>query len=149
MDREVRTCARDHADQHVVEMIFENTRMLCTVVNQFGGCAPYRLITHMLHPVGGFPVKLEMALQAIPGINEYRYRYRKTLDHKSASVIKTLLQPRIDNIGLKEFAYALHEVYRIPRDAVKAYRLFYINERSRFAKWSRRKEPGWYRNGTN
>jgi hypothetical protein len=34
--------------------------------------------------------------------------------------------------------------YKIPGDAVKAYRRFYIAEKRYFARWSRRDKPEWF-----
>lgn len=35
------------------------------------------------------------------------------------------------------------EQYKVPGDLVMAYRGFYIGEKLRFAKWTRRKRPKW------
>lgn len=153
LDKDIRTCARYHADQHVVKMILESAQMLCTVVNQNGGSSPYKT-THTRHPCTLWAdaslsnwkwlYRLALALN-----DEYRYRYRRSSDHKSASVIKTLSQPMIEDIGLTDFAQAMPEVYRVPGNAVKAYRMFYIKEKAHFAKWTRRKKPGWFRSGSS
>ncbi len=42
LDRDIRKCARYHADQHVVKMTLESAQMLCTVVNPAGGRSPRR-----------------------------------------------------------------------------------------------------------
>jgi len=34
--------------------------------------------------------------------------------------------------------------YRIPGNPVQAYRNFYIGDKSRFARWTRRRPPKWY-----
>ena len=49
LDRDIPTCARYHADQHVVKMILESAQMLCTVINLSGGRSPYKS-THPQHP---------------------------------------------------------------------------------------------------
>lgn len=153
LDTDIRKCARYHADQHVVKMILESAQMLCTVVNQNGGSSPYNT-THSSHPctlwTGASLTNWEWLYRLALALNdEYKYRYRTTRSHKSAEVVKELSSPSIDDIGLTEFAQAMPEVYRVPGDAVKAYRRFYIEEKSRFAKWTRRREPGWFRNGLN
>jgi hypothetical protein len=33
--------------------------------------------------------------------------------------------------------------YKIPGNAVKAYRQFYLGEKMKFAKWTRRRSPEW------
>lgn len=150
LDTDIRTCARYHADQHVVKMILESAQMLCTVVNQNGGASPYKS-THTRHPCtlwAGASLsnwkwlyRLSLALN-----DEYRHRYCKTSDHKSAGVVKTLSPPSINDIGLTEFAQVMQKGFRVPGDAVKAYRRFYINEKSHFVKWTRRKVPMWFKN---
>lgn len=151
LDTNIRTCARYHADQHVVKMILESAQMLCTVVNQNGGASPYKS-THTRHPctlwAGASLSNWKWLYRLAKALNdEYRYRYRRTTDHKSAGIVKALSPPLIDDIGLTEFAQAVPEIYRVPGDAVKAYRRFYIKEKSSFAKWTRRKEPIWFRKG--
>lgn len=151
LDTDIRKCAQYHADQHVIKMILESAQMLCTVVNLNGGYAPYRS-THTRHPctiwAGASLSNWKWLYRLALALNdEYRYRYRANLHHKSAEVVKTLSLPKIDDIGLTEFAQAMPEIYRVPGDAVKAYRKFYIEEKSRFAKWTRHKKPGWFRNG--
>ena len=148
LDRDIRRCARYHADQHVVKMILESAQMLCTVVNEAGGKAPYKT-THVHHPCTLWTgqslsnwlwlQKLAMALN-----DEYRYRYGASKDHKSAVIVKNLPVPPIEDKGLTEFAQAMPEQYRVPGDAVAAYRRFYAGEKSRFARWTRRSRPKWF-----
>jgi hypothetical protein len=148
LDSDIKTCARYHADQHVIKMILESAQMLCTVININGGRAPYKT-THMKHPCtlwAGRSLsnwrwlrRLALALN-----QEYRYRFRAVSDHASASVIRELPPPPIIDVGRTEFAQAMPERYKVPGDAVQAYRHFYIGEKARFAKWTRRRPPGWF-----
>lgn len=47
---------------------------------------------------------------------------------------------------LTPFAQAMPDQYRIPDDSVRAYRNYYIYEKSRFAKWERgTAPPRWYK----
>jgi len=39
------------------------------------------------------------------------------------------------------------DAYRQPGDAVQAYRNYYVGEKHRFAKWTRRRPPKWYTTG--
>ena len=148
LDRDIKTCARYHADQHVVKMILESAQMLCTVVNRTGGRAPYKS-THAKHPctlwVGKSLSNWRWLCRLALALNqEYRYRYRTVSDHKSASVIRDLPLPELADIGLTEFAQAMPEQYKVPGDAVRAYRQFYIGEKAKFAKWTRRRPPVWF-----
>lgn len=38
----------------------------------------------------------------------------------------------------------LPDSYKVAGDAVAAYRAFYLGEKSRFARWTRRAAPGWW-----
>jgi hypothetical protein len=37
--------------------------------------------------------------------------------------------------------------YKVPNDAITAYRNYYVGEKSRFAKWTNREIPVWYTQG--
>jgi len=151
LDLNIRKCARYHADQHVVKMILESAQMLCTVLNQSGVKTPYRS-THLHHPCtlwAGASLRNWKWLRSLAlSLNdEFRYRFGKTVDHQSARVIKALPAPLIADSGLTEFAQTMPQKYRVPGDAVLAYRRFYIGEKSRFAVWTRRRVPRWFRQG--
>ncbi|MBU4318802.1 MAG: hypothetical protein KKF30_16205 [Proteobacteria bacterium] len=153
LDRDVGKCARYHADQHVIKMILESAQMLCTVVNHYGGKAPYRS-THQNHPctlwAGHSLSNWQWLYRLALALNrEYRYRFRTSSDHKSALVVLGLRQPRIDDVGLTEFAQTMPDPYRVPGDAVTAYRQFYLGEKARFARWTRRKPPRWFSEAGN
>lgn len=128
-------------------MILESAQMLCTVVNQNGGHAPYRS-THLHHPctiwTGASLSNWRWLHRLALALNdEYRYRFRTNSEHKSATIIKKLSPPAIEDFGLTEFAQAVPEAYQVPGDAVAAYRRFYVEEKSRFARWTRRRMPAW------
>lgn len=151
LDVDIKKCARYHADQHVVKMILESAQMLCTVLNQCGVKTPYRS-AHPHHPctlwagasLGNWKWLRSLALSLN---EEFRYRFEKMVDHQSARVIKALPDPPIPDLGLTEFVQTMPEKYRVPGDAVLAYRRFYIGEKSRFVVWTRRRVPCWFRQG--
>jgi hypothetical protein len=78
---------------------------------------------------------------------EYKFRFDKNSDHRSALVIKELPRPTSIDYGLTPFVQVMPEVCKVPGDAVLAYRNFYIREKSRFAKWTKREPPSWYISG--
>jgi hypothetical protein len=51
---------------------------------------------------------------------------------------------KYESAGLTEFAQAMPECYKVPGDAVAAYRRFYQTEKSVFATWTRRPKPAWW-----
>jgi len=135
----------------VVKMILESAQMLCTVINESGGEAPYKA-THINHPCTlwtGQSLSNWLWLQrlALALNDEYQYRYRVLRDHRSASMVRDLSPPHIDDLGLTEFAQAMPDKYKVPGDAVAAYRRFYVGEKWQFAKWTRRRPPKWFVQG--
>jgi 5-methyltetrahydropteroyltriglutamate--homocysteine methyltransferase len=75
---------------------------------------------------------------------EYRYRYDKDRDHASIGVMGEILHHRYESNGLTEFAQAMPDQYKVPGDAVSAYRAFYLGEKYPFARWTRRPAPHWW-----
>jgi len=151
LDLDIPTCARFHADQHVIKMTLESTQILCTVLHRHGIDAPYKP-THARHPctlwAGRSLSNWEWLRRLALALNrEYRYRFGSSGDHRSARVAKSLPLPPLPDSGLTEFAQALPDEYRVPGDAVRAYRAYYIGEKSRFARWTRRRPPRWLTGG--
>jgi hypothetical protein len=59
------------------------------------------------------------------------------------AVISAISHLRYERAGLTEFAQAMPDEYKVPGDAVLAYRQFYLGEKMGFAKWTRRDLPYW------
>ena len=74
---------------------------------------------------------------------EYRYRYDQAQDHKSWTVIQSLVVPDLPDLGLTEHAQAMPDLYRIPHDPISAYRQFYLGEKQALLQWKKRKIPEW------
>ena len=121
--------------------------MLCTVLNKKGFTAPYKS-THIKHPWVlwveesfenfAWLQNLAVALNA-----EYRFRFERDSDHKSIFVLNEISNYNYDSRGLTEFAQAMPDKYKIPGNAVKAYKQFYLGEKMKFAKWTKRHSPKW------
>lgn len=147
LDMDVSACARFHSDRHVVRMTLESAQILCTVLHGLGVPAPYRP-THEMHPCALWAGRslsnwiwlrrLGMALN-----REYRYRFRRSEDHAAGTVIRNLPLPAMPDHGITEFAQAMPAGFRVPGDAVAAYRRYYSVEKSRSATWTRRRKPFW------
>ena len=149
LDKNVEKCAEYHCDKHVIKMILESAQMMSAVVRLSGYDTGYKL-THKNHPCTIWARKslsnYKWLFKLATALNiEYRYRYNKEINHKSYDLIKTLPMPKILDIGLTPFAQAMPEQYR-NKNAVKAYRDYYINEKSDFLKWTKRKTPKWIDN---
>jgi hypothetical protein len=151
LDTDVQTCAEYHADRHVVKMILESTQMLCTVLNTLGVRSPYKS-THVNHPctlwVGASLANWKWLRSLALYLNEeYKYRFDRRNDHKSAIVARGLVYPSIEDVGLTEFAQAMPDEYKVPGNVVAAYRQFYIAEKASFATWTKRPVPDWFSAG--
>ena len=147
LDNDIERCAQYHCDQHVVKMILESAQLLCTALNKKGFSTPYKS-THAKHPCVlwveesyenfAWLKNLALALNT-----EYRFRFEKDSDHKSISVINQITSFEYKNQGLTDFAQAMPDGYKIPGNAVQAYRNFYVGEKMKFAKWTKRSVPEW------
>ena len=147
LDRDIETCAQYHCDQHVVKMILESVQMLCTALNKKGFTTPYKS-THIKHPCvlwveESFGNYLWLKNLALALNTEYRFRYERDTDHKSISVLNEITSCIYEDRGLTEFAQAMPDKYKVPGDVVKAYRQFYLGEKMKFAKWTKRSVPEW------
>ena len=150
LDKDIEKCAQYHCDQHVVKMILESVQILCTALNKKGFTTPYKS-THIKHPCvlwaeQSFENFLWLKSLALALNTEYRFRFERDTDHRSIFVLKEISKYSYKNQGLTEFAQAMPDKYKVPGDAVKAYRQFYLGEKMGFAKWTKRSVPEWARN---
>ena len=149
LDKKIEKCAEYHCDKHVIKMILESAQMMSAVVRLNGYDEGYKL-THKNHPCTIWARKslsnYMWLFKLVERLNaEYRYRYDKGVNHKSYDMVKTLPIPDLPVIGLTPFAQAMPDQYR-NKNAVKAYRDYYINEKSSFLTWTKRKTPEWIDN---
>ena len=147
LDQDIQKCAQYHCDQHVVKMILESVQMLCTALNKKGFETPYKS-THSKHPCvlwveASYQNFIWLSDLTLALNDEYHFRYEKKQDHKSIAVLSQISKYRFEDIGLTEFAQAMPDQYKVPGDAVKAYRQFYQGDKMGFAKWKKRPIPDW------
>jgi hypothetical protein len=142
--------ARNLCDKHVVKMILESAQMLCGAFPS--GEAPYKR-AHWNHPCTiwcrhsrtNYEWLLEHGLALA---DEYSIRYPGK-HHKTSEVLKWLKdnKPKIQDLGLTEFAQAMPEQYKSPL-AIEAYRKYYVFEKAKFAFWKiDSKIPDWFVQG--
>ena len=148
LDNDITACARAHCDRHVSKMILESVQMMCTALHGMGFDVPYRP-THAHHPCVHWVARshdnFEWLGQLAVELNrEYRYRYERDRDHASIAVLRQIEDCRFERSGLTEFAQAMPDAYKVPGDAVSAYRRFYLAEKAPFATWTRRSAPDWW-----
>ncbi|VEN72546.1 conserved hypothetical protein [Candidatus Desulfarcum epimagneticum] len=147
LDTDIEKCAEFHCDQHVVKMTLESVQILCSALSKKNFETPYRP-THQKHPCVLWAEEsydnFEWLSKLAYALNdEYRYRYRRSHDHKSIDALRSVSDMEYERKGLTPFAQAMPEQYRVPGYPVKAYRRFYLGEKMGFAKWTRRGIPYW------
>ena len=77
--------------------------------------------------------------------DEYTHRYGKV--HSTDSLLRDLLMSpptKIKEGGLTTMPQAMPDHCKKP-DSVDAYRTYYIQEKKRFAKWTKRDVPEWFK----
>lgn len=147
LDLDFKKCAEYHCDKHVIKMILEGVQIICTALHLHGHTTPYRP-THKKHPcvlwVAESYENLLWTTELILALNEeYRYRWQKVKDHSSIEILRMVRDKKYINRGLTEFAQAMPQQYRVPNDAVTAYRRYYIGEKLSIATWKNRPTPDW------
>lgn len=148
LDENIKTCAQYHCDQHVVKMILESVQLLCTALNKKGVVTPYKS-THSNHPCviwveQSYDNFLWLSELTFALNEEYKYRYDKTSDHKSIAVLTEITQYSFEAIGLTPFPQAMPDAYKVVNNPVLAYRNFYLGDKAKFAKWTKRSPPAWF-----
>lgn len=140
--------AKMQCDQHVVKMPLETAQMLCTAFPN--GYAPYKH-THFKHPCN---IWLRTSKQnylwliehGLALCDEYQFRYGK--DHRSRKVIQWC-KDHIQEIQFEKkhrtpFAIAMDHSFKM-KTAVASYRNFYVNSKSKFARWTKKRPaPAWF-----
>jgi len=159
LDRNPLIAARMQCNKHVVKMVLETAQMLCA--NFPEGTAPYKR-SHYKHPCtiwartsrANFDWLVDHGRELA---KEYTRRYGKI--HSSHKVIAWCADNahklEFPEEGLTEFGVAISDDQNcrmlIPGfddlDVVEKYRMYYILDKSRFAKWPEGKMPQWYKEG--
>lgn len=168
LDTDITKAVQAHCDTHCSKMILESAQMLSTAShvasgklklftkpNGRGGCTvkgtlPFIYkpdIRHMFHPCTVwayssrecFDWLVEFALK----LNEEKI-YRTGKSHASSEVVRACAKyyKGLPDIGILPFAQAMPEQYR-RRNAVKAYRSYYIECKAHLLDYTRRKPPEW------
>tara|TARA_R110002124_G_scaffold173400_4_gene340985 strand:+ start:1956 stop:2408 length:453 start_codon:yes stop_codon:yes gene_type:complete len=86
---------------------------------------------------------------------EYTYRYKKIHATESGGIINNLSNLPVamsQATSLNEFRTDIPQCMPIEykkSDAISAYRLYYIKDKERFARWKERKAPSWFTEGVH
>jgi len=150
LDKDPKKAAKMLCDKHVIKMIVESAQILSTVHHIYDSKHKHLVYkkTHERHPCVLWASKskdnyLWLLNHLHELIKEYTFRYGKI--HKTTEIRKILEEPpkELLSAGLTAFAQVVPEKYR-QKDAIKAYREFYKNEKRSFAKWTKRQKPEWF-----
>ena len=148
LDSDPVIAAQNQCDKHVVKMILESAQMLCAIYPP--GDAPYRRAFYN-HPCTKWVRESAdnyqwLLVHALALCDEYTSRYGKV--HKSQDIIRwcgdNMGALNLPDIGLTAFAQAMPDECK-NQDAVVAYRTYYKEHKARFAKWTNRDIPRWFK----
>jgi len=164
--------ARYHCDKHTVKMIVESAQMLSTAHRMLDGKEEVKLTkngrkgryyrlsdyredvmykaVHYNHPSTVWTRKSKSNYAWHYWLfhnlcKEYTHRYGKI--HATETKLLDQLNKVPDNIpdiGLTTFPQAMPEYCKM-KNAVQAYRNYYMKEKSYFAKWTKRDIPSWFK----
>mgnify|MGYP006204699133 FL=1 len=173
LDHHTHRCAKQHVDKHVVKMIVEYAQLLSTAHRVLDG-EEYEGRTANNRRIRRFKMansNIENTLYKASHINhpsaiwvressqhywwlyllfrelcmEYTHRYGKI--HSTESKLGEILQIKPKNIkdnGFVEPPQAMPDYCKVPGDSIKAYQMYYVNEKIGFAKWTKRDIPTWF-----
>lgn len=148
LDNDINKSASYLNDKHIVKMVLEHTQLLCSQFEK--GEAPYKR-SHYNHPCSIWcresKENYEWLIKYTEVMfKEYTKRYNKV--HKSQQVLEwcknNYTRLNLPSKGLTRFAQAMPEQYK-NKDAVKAYRDYYNNEKSHIATWKNGNVPYWFK----
>lgn len=174
LDHNVETCAQQHVDKHVVKMILEYAQLLSTAHRFIDGqqytdkTSNNRSIkrwslqdsreqllykaTHVNHPSaiwtrGSISNYLWLADLLTKLCSEYTYRYGKVHKCQVDGLVGFLSKNVPHNISTDKFTQptpAMPDKYKVFDDSIQSYRNYYIGDKVRMAKWSKREKPNWW-----
>ena len=141
-------------DKHVIKMILETAQMLSAVARRRGFWSEkYYRASHENHPctvwagdsMGNANWLLEHGWALA---DEYTCRFGKK--HASESILDQFFLDYInaewpEAAATTEFAQAMPDEYRVPGDAVAAYRNYYLGEKIHQSRWTRRPVPAIFK----
>tara|TARA_R110001583_G_scaffold28240_2_gene100467 strand:+ start:3154 stop:3705 length:552 start_codon:yes stop_codon:yes gene_type:complete len=174
LDENPQVAAQMMCDKHVVKMIVESGQMLSTAHRVLDGTewtdyskngrrikrwkSPYKLMEDILykasfvgHPCTKWVMENNknyywLVEHAYELCREYTRRYGKV--HKTDDMLSLIRYRKPINIPIADsitpFAQAMPDEYK-NEDAVKAYRAYYLGEKTGFAEWKNVETPSWYK----
>ena len=148
LDRDPILAAEYNCDQHVSKILLESVQMLCHAHLSCGLDPPYKSRNHMNHPVSKWiratVANYEWAAShALALAEQFRIRRHKVHKwHALAHYCKSNVPPLI-SAPMTPFHQSVN-LDCVSGDPVKAYRLYYVLYKSKFATWTNYQRPPWY-----
>ncbi len=177
LDDNPKIAAEYHCDKHVIKMILESAQMLSTAHRVLDGKQSIVTInnrkrkvwtlpnkskdellysaTHINHPstkwVMESPLHYLWLYKLMNHLNdEYKLRYKKSVDHFSITKLNRLLAvPPTDLLSIPEIKFkpapqCMPNECKIIDDTPAAYKNYYIAKKSDIAAWRNGKIPNWF-----
>jgi hypothetical protein len=172
LDPDPMKCARYHCDKHVGKMALESTQLLFNgywaLSGHSGGKPDYFTTrnmqaifednkiyapTHWNHPCSQWVISyrenwLWTMFLGYYLCGEYQKRFNK--EHACLAIIQEMMDhppelPNTKNGKISMRPQAMPDEYKIHKRPIAAYRLYYIGEKSKIARWERGvSPPTWY-----
>lgn len=156
LDRNPQVAAEYLCNEHVIKMLTESVQMIATTSILLGGESPPKKngdpykISHQWHPCTKWVMDSRdnwewLVAHALGIAGEFRKRYGKEHAGERSLMYAISHCTAPAERGMTPFALCMPPEYK-HRDAVVAYRQFYLGEKSRFAAWEpRATTPEWFR----
>jgi hypothetical protein len=162
-----RRCARWHCNKHVVKMILETTQLLYTAhwvlemeenrlpsfkdapLQKSSGIRGYLSIHNPKHPSAIWTRASKEHYEWLCSLGmelckEFTFRFKKTHSCKEHLVWLTANIPRtLVSNGWKDPPCAMPTEYRISKNVVSCYRLYYVKGKSTLLQYTLRSPPHW------
>jgi len=168
------SAARQHCDKHIVKMVIEYAQLLSTAHRLLDGkeyidvTANNRKIkrwrmeddreailykaSHINHPSAVWVRQSVWNYRWLHDLltcclDEYTFRYEKNHVIRRSGLEEVLYFNPMNiprNIKFSEPPLAMPDEYKIEKNSIQSYRNYYIDSKSRFAKWTKRPAPQWY-----
>ena len=142
-----KVCSIEHCDKHIVKMPLEHIKM-----EYFAHIKDKTYFSNKPHSYFNHPVSIwvresienyrYIAKLTMELFKEYTFRYGKT--HAWEVLGKWLLdnEPDLPNIPMTKIPLCMDDKYKTD-NPTQSYKNYYIGDKLRFAKWTKRNIPKW------
>lgn len=167
LDSDPYQCAKYHCDKHISIRILETSNILCSAHIFSDDPVSNGQIDYRTEALENLPMTITSRIALIQdnqhcvwvreSIQNYRwlselgwalcqeYTIRWDKKHKYEIYIQWLRvnEPKLPDIGLTKFRLLIPSQYE-GDDPIESYRKYYIGDKARIAKWTKREKPHWF-----